>query len=403
MNVRKIIFVNRFFYPDQSATSRLLTDLAVFLAREGFSVSVITTRGLYDDPDANLAAEDEYAGVIIHRVYRPRFSRSDLWRRALDYAGMYVAFAAAALRYARHGDCVVSKTDPPLLSILFTLLARLKHFAHVNWLQDIYPEVAVAVGLRWLKPLTPALCAARNASLRAARLNVVIGMGMQELLRAAGAKRVEIIQNWCDDEAITPIPLDKNEFRKQWGLTDKFVVGYSGNLGRAHEYATLLEAAAKLADEDEIRFLFIGGGHLLARLKEEVAARRLTEKFIFLPYQPQESLAQSLSAPDVHWLSQPATMEGLILPSKFYGVAAAGRPTIIVGDPAGELAQLVERHDCGVAVATGDAERLAELIRAIQSDPQRRDEMGANARQMLKEKFARRQALAKWRALLESL
>src|SRR5207248_2927152 len=119
---------------------------------------------------------------------------------------------------------------------------------------------------------------------------------------------------------------------------DKIVVGYSGNLGTAHETDTLIEAAEILKDRADICFLVIGGGSRLSKLQEEVAVRDL-RNFVFQPYQTREQLPTTLTLPDIHWLSLRAEFEGLIVPSKFYGIVAAGRPMILIGSQTGELAR----------------------------------------------------------------
>src|SRR5262249_6962672 len=150
-----------------------------------------------------------------------------------------------------------------------------------------------------------------------------------------------------------------------WGLQDRFVIGYSGNLGRGHEFETLLAAAEQLRDVPEILFLLIGGGSGFDALQQKGAERRLDVLFHFLPYQERDRLKYSLPAIDVHWLSLRPELEGLIVPSKFYGVAAAGRPTIAITSPQGEIARLIKRHGCGVVVEPGDAVRLANHLRRL--------------------------------------
>jgi len=401
----RIVFVNRFFDPDRSATSQILSDLAFHLARRGMRVSVIASRGLYDDPEAALPAFETRKGVAIHRVYKPRFGRESLLGRAIDYIAMYGCFAAAAWRLTKRGDCLIAKTDPPLLSVALAPIAGPRHVSSINWLQDLYPEVALSLGMRALRPISPLLTAARNASLHMAARNVVIGSRMRDRLEAFGVapERIDVIPNWCDDDAIKPIEGEGKALRSAWGLDDKFVVGYSGNLGRAHEYATLLDAANELRGEDVVVFLFIGGGHLMRPLKAEMERRGLTGMFRFQPYQDANILPQSLAVPDVHWLSLRPEMEGLIFPSKFYGIAAAGRPIITVSDPAGEVAQLVEQHDCGVAVACGDAAGLAAQIRRLRGDPRRLGRMGRNARNLLEQSFRKEFALRRWEQVICSL
>ncbi len=394
----KIWFVNRFFYPDHSATSQILSDLAFHLASQGRGIGVITSRGVYDDPSKVLPVFEDHRGVAIHRVARPRFGREKLLGRAVDYIGLYATFATAAARLAKRGDWIVVKTDPPLLSASIAPVAKAKGLRLVNWLQDLYPEVALELGLKALTPIAPLLAAARDSSLRFATRNVAIGDRMSARILKSGVQtqRVAIIPNWCDDQAIRPLPAQDNPLRGAWGLHNKFIVGYSGNLGRAHEYQTLVDAADLLRAQTDIVFLFIGGGALTSRLKVEIARRGLAKSFRFFPYQDASLLPQSLALPDIHWLSLLPAMEGLIVPSKFYGIASAGRATIAVADPGGEIGTLVTRHDCGVAIAPGDSARLADAIRLLANDAARRAQMGDNARRMLESAFSRKISLKSW-------
>jgi glycosyltransferase involved in cell wall biosynthesis len=396
--------VNRFFHPDHSATSQILSDLAFHLAALGFPVKVIASRGLYDDPNAVLPQREEVRGVDIYRVVTPRFGRSSIAGRAIDYLNMYRAFAQAAARIARKGDLLVAKTDPPLLSVALAPVAKAKSLKLINWLQDLYPEVALGLGMRALAPLAPILVAVRNASLRAARMNVAIGelMAQRVAIAHVGTEKRMVTANWCDDQSIRPLSAEENPLRSAWELGDRFVVGYSGNLGRAHEYATILTAAEILRDRNDILFLFVGGGHLLAQLKKEVSARGLDHRFQFRPYQDFAALPQSLAAPDVHWLSLDPAMEGLIVPSKFYGIAAAGKPTIAVTAVDGEIARLVREFDCGIQVTPGDGQALADQILSLHAAPDRLAEMGANGRRMIDDHFSRTHSFAAWERLLKT-
>jgi len=405
MRKQGFIFVNRFFAPDHSATSQILSDLAFYLAARGKNVAVITSRGLYDNLTIDLPAVETINGVEIYRVCKPRFGRNSIIGRTIDYLTMYHAFAMAVWRLAKRGDCLIAKTDPPLLSVALAPVARSKGLSLINWLQDLYPEIALRLGVRAFAPVAPAFIAARNASLKQAALNVVIGERMQDRLESLGVGRqcIETIPNWCDDERITPRSNDENELRTAWALQGKFVVGYSGNLGRAHEYDTLLAAAEQIRGESDIVFLFVGGGYLTNALKSDVARRGLARMFQFRPYQDAALLPLSLTVPDIHWISLKPAMEGLIVPSKFYGIAAAGRPVIAVTDPEGEIARLVSHHDCGAVVAPGDATGLAASIMTMKNDPQRLARTGRNARGLLETHFRKQQALQCWDQLLDKV
>jgi colanic acid biosynthesis glycosyl transferase WcaI len=398
----KIIFLNRYFHPDHSATSQLLSDLAFDLAAGGHEVHVIAGRQRYDDPAVALPGRERIGGVEIHRVWSSRFGRARLSGRALDYLSFYVSATTRALSLTQTGDILVAKTDPPLVSIFAAAVAQLRRAVLVNWLQDVFPEVASALGVRGLRGRqTAMLRKARNRSLHIAGINAVLSEGMAHRLKAEGIRpeTIRIIHNWADTRQIYPVPSAQNPLRTDWGLEGKFVVGYSGNLGRVHDFSTILEAAQQLSSDSRFTFLFIGDGPQRAWLAEQVRSRRLAN-VTFQPHQPRDRLAASLSAPDVHVVSLRPELEGLVVPSKLYGIAAAGRPTIFIGDPRGEIADMLREQQCGVAVRQGDGYGLASCITRLADDQDRRHRLGSNARELCEQRFDRRFALAAWQALL---
>ena len=367
---------------------------------------VITSRQRYDDPDAQLPAEQIVAGVHIHRIPTTRFGRSSLLGRSMDYASFYRSLRRSLSKLVTPGDILIAKTDPPLISVLAMRAAERRQAHLVNWLQDLYPEVVMELGVRLLKGrIGRGLASLRDRSLRAARANVVVGEKMAERLRSSGIppERIHMIPNWVHDEVIVPISSAQNPVRREWNLEGKFVVGYSGNLGRAHEFETLLGAAEQLRNDPKIVFLFIGAGHQFTPLVQRVKERGLSPSFRFLPYQEEAMLKHSLSAPDVHWISLRPELEGLVVPSKFYGIAAAGRPIIAITAEDGEIAHLVRRYDCGIVIWPGDAHALAAAIVALSTDMERVAELGRRARQMLDARFRRQQALERWQHVLDHL
>jgi glycosyltransferase involved in cell wall biosynthesis len=402
MSQRKVVFVNRFFYPDHSATSQILTDLAFDLAREGLDVSVITSRLRYDDSAAKLPRLERVEGVTVQRIWTSSLGRANLTARALDYFTFYISVMWNLWRTADRDTVVIAKTDPPLLSLVVAPIAALRGARLVNWLQDLFPEVAGTLGMRLVRGPTLALLRfARNATLRSAHTNVVLGERMEELLRQQGisSNQIRIIPNWADGEHIRPLARDANLLRREWGLENKFVVAYSGNLGRAHEFETILDAADALAHRPEIAFLFIGGGAQRETVEREVVRRGLPN-VMFKPYQPRERLSQSLGVADVHLVSLNPALEGLIVPSKFYGVAAAGRLTIFIGDPDGEIARILNATASGFTVPSGDAPRLAQLIVELAGDPAQCESMGARARSTFDERFDRKRGVLAWKNVL---
>lgn len=402
----KIIFLNRFFAPDHSATSQLLSDLAFHLAAYGNDVRVLTSRQRYDQPLARLPGRETIRGVAVYRLAGTRFGRSTLLGRGIDYCSFYLSMWWAARALAERGDILVAKTDPPLLSVVAMEVARRRGLRLVTWQQDLYPEIAALLGMPFFNgPLGHGLATLRDRSLRAAEANVVVGDRMAERVRSRGLApdRIHVIPNWCDDEEIRPVAGCDNPLRREWGLVGRFVVGYSGNLGRAHEFDTVLGAAERLRDHPSIVFLLIGGGNRFDELRRRVRQRRLDGRFRFIPYQQQAALRNSLGVPDLHWVSLKPELEGVVFPSKLYGIAAAGRPIIAIAAEGGEIGGLVRSYDCGVVIAPGDAGALAAALRDLSMDRHRVTGMGQRARQMLEAHFTRRQALARWRALLSDI
>lgn len=401
MGVR-VIFANRFFHPDLSATSQMLSDLALRLPAAGVATHVVCSRQLYDQPGARLAAREQVRGIEVHRVWSTRFGRGHLAGRVVDYLSFYAAATVRLLLLARRGDILVMKTDPPLLSVVGSAVAAARGAMLVNWLQDVFPEVAtrlygramprwVAGCVRWL----------RDRSLRKARINVVLGPGMSAFVGSRGVApgRVRLIENWADGASLRPIAPATSRLRRELGLTDRFVVAYSGNLGRAHEFETFLGAAEALRGDPRFAFLMIGDGARAGELRAQVAARRLTS-FTFAPYQRRETLADSLGAADVHLVCLRPELEGLIVPSKTYGVLAAGRPAVFIGDPLGDTATVLREGRCGLSVQSGDAAGLAHALQSLQADATTVQAMGERARELFESRFSVDGAVSKWLAVL---
>jgi colanic acid biosynthesis glycosyl transferase WcaI len=399
--VGRITLINRYFWPDESATSQLVTDLAVDLAAAGWEVEVVTSRQRIDDPAAALPATGVCRGVRVHRVATSRFGRSSLVGRAIDYLTFYLAAAVVLVRRVRPGDLVVAKTDPPLIGLLAVTVGALKGATAINWWQDVYPEVAEQLGVGAAVRLRRPLRALRNWIARRAARNVVIGRCMRDYLVRQGvpAGTITVIPNWVDDAAIRPVAAADNRLRQEWGLAGRFVVGYSGNLGRGHEFDALLGAAQRLADRPDVVFLFIGGGARRAALEARCAELGLTN-IVLKPFQLREQLPLSLGVPDLHVVSLRAGLEGLIVPSKFYGALAAGRPVLFIGPESSEVARAIGEWHCGFAVADATPESLAALVAGCSGDLARVTAMGEGARRAIDTRYSRAAALRAWRELL---
>src|SRR5258706_8716420 len=378
----KIVFVNRFFHPDLAPTGQFAADVAFDLAAaghevKGYEVHAVTSRLAYDGGGPGYAPEETVRGVHVHRVWTTGFGRGSLAGRALDYLSFYLSASFALATILKQDDIVVAKTDPPLISVVAALAAWLRGARLVNWLQDVFPEAAARSGMRFLAgPIGAIARVKRNWSLRRAVVNVVLGERMAaEIARLVPGTRLRVVPNWADGAAIRPMHTGESTLRREWGLEGKFVVGYSGNLGRVHDCETLLAAARLLAQEPDIVFSFTGGGFHFPRLREAGLANVSVRGYV-----PEARLGESLAACDVHLVTLLPALEGLVVPSKFYSAAAAGRAVVFVGDLDGEIARAIAAHGCGVARAAGGAPRLAAAIRDLRASPGKLRAMGGRAR-----------------------
>jgi len=402
MNAIQVYAINRFFYPDISATSQMLTDLVSRLASR-YKVTVVTSRSLYHEPGAKLNRQEEHRGVDILRLKTARLGRARLWRRALDYLTFYLGVMWWLARHVKPGDVVVLMTDPPLLQLVNTAVIRIRGGTVINWLHDIFPEIAQGLGTfpgpAWLARL---IARWRDIALRAASVNVTISGRMQKYLADRGVTNTQVIPNWSDGEVIRPLAHDENPLRKAWGLAGKFTVSYSGNFGRAHEFAEIIQAMTLLASRPDIHFLFIGEGAALQQLMDEIERKRLTN-VSFRPYQERGSLRYSLTAADLHLASLKAGMENFVLPSKLYGVMAAGRPVAFIGEEGGDIATMVENAGIGFAVANGDGSGLAQRILSVAAAPEQLLTYRQNARILFEREFSRDKGTGRWLRLLQQL
>ncbi|MCQ8128673.1 glycosyltransferase family 4 protein [Methylomonas rivi] len=397
----KLIFINRYFYPDHSATSQMLSDLAFGLAKldNRQSIHIVTSRQRYDDAAARLPAYEVIQDVHVHRIATTRFGRQNLLGRAIDYLSFYAASFITLIKLTQAGDTLIAKTDPPLISVVAALVSTIKRAHLVNWLQDLFPEVAAELGVKLARGLPYSLLKTiRNKTLHHAEMNIAIGELMAERLRREGipSHKITVIHNWADGEQLKPVPHEQNPLRTEWGLQGKFVVGYSGNLGRSHDFSTILDAAQALKQREDIVFLLIGGGAQLPRVQQECREKGLSN-VMFKPYQPREKLSESLSVADVHLISLKPELESLIVPSKFYGVLAVGRPVIFIGDKQGELAKIIQKQNSGQIVEQND---YSQLITAINSQYASEVDV-SEIRQLFEQSFSKTRAIREFSDVFE--
>ena len=399
---RRIIFINRYFYPDHSATSQILSDLAFYLSSHGFNIEIVTSRQRYDNPCASLNQADVINDVKVNRIWTTQFGRQNLFGRAIDYLSFYLSTFLYLLFNINSSDILVAKTDPPMISVIAAFAAKMKGAVLINWIQDLFPEVAQALGVKGLFFLYPFLLKMRNYSLKKAYKNIVIGDIMAMRLQSEGIDKIKVIHNWSIEDNIRPLNREKNQLRDEWDLQDKFVVGYSGNIGRAHDFSAFVSAAEMLKNNEKIVFLIIGGGAQFNKIKKTVKELSLNN-VLFEPYQPREKLHLSLTVPDLHVISLIPELEGLIVPSKFYGIAASGKPVLYIGSKDGEIPKVLKEAGCGETFQVDQVNEIIQYIEKLSSDIDQVDKMGASARHVFDSRFKKHKAIKSWFELLKKV
>ena len=391
----------------------MLSGLALALAARGLRISVITSQQRYDAPAVRLPARETLDGVEVYRVPTSRFGRSHLWGRAVDYLTFYVfaGWRLWCLSAQRHhcrenrsahvvaaGRADRAHAPRPPHQLAAGLVPRGRRSA----------EPRRRSGARRLRAAT----LARDRSLRSADMNVVLGDLMADKLVHLGVRpsRIRLIPNWADGDLIRPIDSTTNALRREWGLGETFVVGYSGNLGRPHDIETMLEAIAVTEPERQpsspdhrraVRWLFIGDGALFGPLKAALARQKLANVTL-KPYQPPERLAQSLAAIDVHLVSLRPEHRGTDRSEQVLWHHRRGAPTIFIGDLDGEIARLLRKHECGLTVAQGDGAGLTRAV-SVAANPTLARSMGERARRAFDVEFNKTLAVARWEKLLREV
>jgi glycosyltransferase involved in cell wall biosynthesis len=398
----RLLFLNRSYWPDVEATGQLLTELCTALARE-HEVTVIAGRPNYvaESGRRHLFERQVHDGVTILRVGNRRFTKDSLFSRALGLSS-YTALAAWAAFQLDRPDVIVAETDPPLLGALAALLKRHHRCRFLFYLQDLYPEVGLA--LKRLRPglLTALLYRASQTAFQAADRVVVLGEDMRRrvLGRGVPSEKIDIVSNWVDTHAVAPLPMGRT-LRKTWGLNGRFVVMYSGNLGLSQNLDELLGAARELR-YDPVEFVLVGDGAARARLVARAKAWSL-ENVRFLPYQPKERLSESLGAADLHVLPLHRGLAGYMVPSKLYGILAAGKPFVAAVDAESDVARVARESGSGLVVDPDSAGEMARAIRWCLAHPDELATMGRLGRAYARTHCDRAVAVARFGRLLRNL
>ena len=385
----QLLIMTQFFPPDFAATGQLIDELVVQLGRQGVDVSVFTGQPAYAFKEGEALQIERKGRVLVKRSRMTQLFPSRIRGKAING----LLFAARSIfhlvRQAKRYQVLLVTTAPPFLPVLGYFANIFLRLPYVCLLYDLYPDIAVELDVVKAKhPIARMWRLVNRQVWKRASAVIVLSDSMQT--RVAGhcpeiADKISVIHSWSNDEQIVPIPKSDNWFAKKHQLDDKFVVLYSGNMGRCHDIDTLFDTALKLKDEP-ILFVCIGGGAKRSPLMEKVVDSQI-ENFLFLPYQEKSVLPYSLTASDLSLVSVAPGMESLVAPSKLYPAMAAGRPIAAICPPTSYLGPLLESAQGGAAFNNGDADALANYIYHLSKNQGEAQQLGESGRQYMQANF----------------
>ncbi|MCM1038715.1 MAG: glycosyltransferase family 4 protein [Ruminococcus sp.] len=412
--MKKILIYNNNFYPEISSLAQLYTDLSSELTKE-FEVNVICAVPSYiGDVEKGYLKKwlftEKYKGINIYRVRVLPFDKKKKISRCISIIGYFI-YAIAALFKIGNVDVILAVSQPPILGGLLGVIAKIiKRRKLIYNIQDFNPEQIVAVGYSRNKILLNLLLTLDKISCRYADKVVVVGKDMVDTIYKRFDNKGKLfdiifINNWVDEKKLYPLNMhhDKvRQFKQQYGLENKFIFMYSGNIGLIYDLENIIKVIGKFKEYKDIAFVFVGEGNVKEKLQDYVAIKRLTNVF-FIPYQDNDKIIYSLNTADVHFVVNAKGMKGVACPSKLYGVMAVGKPVLGVLEKGTEARGIIEDSKCGYVTEPENYSEIEKLIIKMYTEKSKLSELGNNARAYLCDYLSREKSINKYRETLKKL
>lgn len=397
-NVQRIVLVSELFYPEESATAHILTKIAGELARE-FELLVLTGPASYEGRANYNLAKPPIDDESIVRVWAPELSKNKLIGRLARFLVLTASLGWKTLLNAQRKDTVFAVTNPAPLLVALAIIRKLRRFRLVFLVHDVFPENAVAAGIiRRDHLLYPLIKNVFDWAYGSADTVITIGRDMSEVIAKkipASADRITLIENWADHPLVERIPRNQSMIPTM-GLSDRIVIQYAGNIGRAQGLLEFVELVSS-AHNDLVRYVFRGTGALSTALLEATRGRN---SFILEGAYARAEQSQVLGACDIALVILGPAMYGLGVPSKTYNILAAGKPVLFLGPKESEIYRLVKSHDIGWAFDWSEANQLIELINQWTiHDLHAIEERGNNARRLAETSYTEIGQLARFSRL----
>ena len=402
--IRPLFFFTHLYYPDNTTTAIIMSDLSEDLASYGLNVKVICAQPTYLFKKKSPKREVRNK-VTIRRVWTFLFDKNKNLGRIMNSLSCFFVMLASLFATEKKGLLVLN-TNPALLPFLGFISKKLRKQRYVILVHDLWPELPARTGMiRKGGFLYRIIDFLMTLSLRHASKIIVLSNGMKKrVLHKVPEKgdSINVIHNWADANRIFPVTKENIRMINGLGLNNKKIVMYSGNLGRYQPLEVMIDTANELKSRKDILFLFVGNGGKKAKI-QNMAEDLMLDNVKFLPFQPLDRLSESLSMADVSLMGIYPENEGVIMPSKLYSLLAVGRPIICVSDPESEVADILEQAGAGIQSSVNDPKELAKNILAIVDDPEKATKMGQNGRKYFLEHFERKTITKQWYNILNEV
>jgi glycosyltransferase involved in cell wall biosynthesis len=404
MGGKNICIITEIYYPEETSTSHILTNIAEGIADE-FKVQVICGPSDYTGTVIEAPKSEIHNNVRIERCNIVKFNKNNIFKRILRSLLISMLLTLKAFLKINRNDTVLVVTNPFTIVFFISWVCRLKKADLVILVHDVFPNNLLAANIINKDSILYAVLDRLTCyAFKQAKSIIVIGRDMRELLKRKignDAIQIDVICNWADVNEIIPAEKELTELYKKMNLTDKFIVLFAGNLGRVQGIEYLVEAAEKLKTE-EVHFVFIGNGAKVPAINELILSKRI-ENICLIGNLPRSEQKDFLNACDVGIVSLAPGMFGLGVPSKAYNIMSAGKPIIAMVEQNSEIGLLVREEKVGWVVPPGDSDGLITAIREAKDNPLRLRTIGTRARKVAESKYSREKIIDNYKKFFKKL
>lgn len=399
-----LIICSQMFYPELISTGQTLTELAEALQSKGLKIKVWTGQPTLKSKD-KVPNYIHHNGIDIYRVWSTQFNKLSTIGKLINQLTFSVSLAFKLLKESSSTP-ILSPTNPPFIGHILAMTSLIKGFPFLYLIFDVYPETAI--NLHLISANNPLIFIWKQlnkfAFYRAKKI-IMIGRCMETLIKkqvpTKDHHKLCNIHVWADDSLISTQKNAYNKYVDEWDLNSKKCILYSGNMGRFHDMETLLEAAHQLKENKNIAFRFVGEGYKKQQVSEYVNAHLPNAQVH--GYVPKKDLPLTLNMAYIGLVSLLDGQEGLSVPSKTFGLMAAGIPILAVMNKNSEIARVIQEEACGYVIPPGNAGLLASKITYLAEHPEIRNTMSTRAKEAINTKYSLDIACEKYITLLKSL